>query len=199
MPSRLMPRPHRLAHHRLYGTMTFWPPSVRRCTGINGSTCAIIRGTERIQNAISTPYGIVFNVGYWYTAGYCHARHDLRTFRLDRITALELHDQTFERPADFDLLGYVLNSIASWPGTEQIEVLLRTSLEHAQQIISPIMGTLEPTVDGVIFRRAANQLEWIAHVLLNLDFPVHVVQTPELRRILRQIAAKAIQMAGEDG
>lgn len=64
------------------------------------------------------PYGIVFNVGYWYTAGYCHARHDLRTFRLDRITALELHDQTFERPADFDLLGYVLNSIASWPGTE---------------------------------------------------------------------------------
>jgi predicted DNA-binding transcriptional regulator YafY len=41
------------------------------------------------------PYGIVFNVGYWYTAGYCHLRHELRTFRLDRIILLKPGERSF--------------------------------------------------------------------------------------------------------
>ncbi|MBC7814926.1 MAG: YafY family transcriptional regulator, partial [Burkholderiales bacterium] len=62
------------------------------------------------------PYGIVFHDGYWYTAGHCHLRQGLRTFRLDRIVALELSDQTFDRPTDFDPLGYVQQSLATIPG-----------------------------------------------------------------------------------
>lgn len=142
------------------------------------------------------PYGIVFNEGYWYTSGYCRLRRDLRTFRLDRILLLEPREQTFERPADFDVLNHVLSSIALWTGNNSVEVILKTSLEHAQQIISPIMGTLEQSDKGVILRRASYQLEWIAHFLLNLDFPVYVVQPPELRDLLRQMAAKALQIAG---
>ena len=148
------------------------------------------------------PYGIVMNEGYWYTAGYCHLRHALRTFRIDRITALESGVQTFERPEDFDLLGEVLHAIAFVPGAKEVEVLLETSLERARQVIPPVMGALEitalePTGEGVIFRRTATQLEWIAHVLINLDFPIHVVRPDELRNLLRQMAAKALQMAGE--
>jgi predicted DNA-binding transcriptional regulator YafY len=144
------------------------------------------------------PYGIVFNEGFWYTAGYCHLRQGLRTFRLDRIVALELREQSFERPPDFDVLDYVLNSVASMPGTEQIEVVLETTMERAQQIIPPIMGTLEASEKGIVFRRSASQLEWIAHVLLGLEFPVHVRQPVELRDMIRQIATRALQMVGEE-
>jgi predicted DNA-binding transcriptional regulator YafY len=144
------------------------------------------------------PYGIVFNAGYWYTSGYCHLRHDLRTFRLDRIVALEPGEHSFERPEEFDVLGQVLNSIAMMPGTDQVEVVMETSLESAQQVISPILGTLEPSEKGVIFRRAASQLEWIAHVLINLDFPVHVIRPVELREIIRNLATKALQMLGDE-
>lgn len=144
------------------------------------------------------PYGIVFNEGYWYTAGYCHLRHDVRTFRLDRIVALEPGEHSFERPENFDVLGYVLSSIALMPGTDQIEVVLETSMEVAQQVIPPVMGTLEPSEKGVIFRRTASQLEWTAHVLINLDFPVHIVQTAELRQMIRQMAARALQMVGDE-
>jgi predicted DNA-binding transcriptional regulator YafY len=141
------------------------------------------------------PYGIVFNQGYWYTAGYCHLRNDLRTFRLDRVVALVPGDQTFERPQDFDALDHVLSSLVSMPGIDQIEVLLKTSLEHAQEIISPMIGTLENTEKGVIFRRSATQLEWITPFLMNLDFPVVVLKPDSLRDRLRKMAAKALEMA----
>jgi predicted DNA-binding transcriptional regulator YafY len=143
-------------------------------------------------------YGIVFNEGYWYTAGYCHLREGLRTFRLDRVTALEPLEDTFERPEDFDSLQHVLDSITSMPGMEQMEVLLQTSLEHAQQIIPSMMGTLEVHEKGVIFRRAASQLEWILPYLMTLDFPVFVLKPTNLQEKLRDMAAKALQMADSE-
>lgn len=144
------------------------------------------------------PYGIVVNEGYWYTSGYCHLRQDLRTFRLDRIVALEPGEGSFERPEDFDVLGHVLSSIVMMPGSDQVEVLMKTSLERAQQVIPPIIGTLEESEEGVIFRRAASHLEWIALVLIRLDFPVIVIAPVELRELIRQIGMKATQIAGDE-
>lgn len=143
------------------------------------------------------PYGIVFNEGYWYTAGYCHLRQGLRTFRLDRVTALELRDETFEHPDDFDPLDHVLRSIGFVPETHQVEVLLKTTLEHASEVIPPVLGALESADEGVIFRRSASQLQWVAHVLMDLDFPVVVRQPQELRDILRRLATKALDMISD--
>jgi predicted DNA-binding transcriptional regulator YafY len=141
------------------------------------------------------PYGIVFNEGYWYTAGYCHLRHDLRTFRLDRITALETLETAFERPQDFDVLAHVLHSLASWSGGDQVEVLMETTMEHALEVTRHLPGALEPADKGIIFRRAAYQLEWVALFLMSLDFPLRVLKPVELRDILRQMAARALRIA----
>lgn len=145
------------------------------------------------------PYGIVFNEGYWYTSGYCHLRQDLRTFRIDRITALTINEATFERPPDFDTLDHVLKSLAFAPGGSAGEVIIRmdTTFEEAKKASEAILGTVEQTEDGVIFRRGSQQLEWVAHWLLWLDFPVHVIQPPELRAILERFAEKAKRMVGE--
>jgi predicted DNA-binding transcriptional regulator YafY len=145
------------------------------------------------------PYGIVYNEGYWYTTGYCHLRRDLRTFRLDRIVRLEPREETFERPDDFDALRYVLNSLASFPEAEQVEVLMQTTLERAREVCPDGMATLEETDEGIIFRRPAVQLEWTAYYLLNLDFPVVVRQPDSLREMIRKIGAKALQMVGDEG
>lgn len=61
------------------------------------------------------------------------------------------------------------------------------------------MGALEESGQGVIFRRAAHQLEWVAFFLMGLDFPVVFVQPVALRERLRQMAAKAAQMVGDEG
>lgn len=144
------------------------------------------------------PYGIVFHDGYWYTSGYCHLRQDLRTFRIDRIVEIEPLEESFERPADFDVLAHVLNSLASIPGPYQVEVLLQTSLEQAQQVIPSAFGTLEETAEGIVLRRAVRRLEWMAYILIGLDFPVVVIQPEELRDLLRGTAKKLLQMAGDE-
>jgi predicted DNA-binding transcriptional regulator YafY len=143
------------------------------------------------------PYGMVFNEGYWHTAGYCYLRHDLRTFRVDRIISVAPGEQSFERPEDFDILDHVLRSVSLLSGTPQVEALLETTMEQARQAIPVLMGELEPVENGVIFRRSAAQMEWVAHILLTLDFPVHVRQPTELREMLRRMASKALQIADE--
>ena len=140
------------------------------------------------------PYGIVFNDGYWYTAGYCHLRQDLRTFRLDRISKLEPRKTSFTAPENFGVLDYVLKSVTMMPGTRQVEAVLDTTLEQAQQLIPPIMGTLEVIEDGVLFRRSITQLDWVALYLMTLDVPITIRQPEELREMIRQMAARGLKM-----
>lgn len=150
--------------------------------------------TERLFD----PYGIVFHEGYWYTAGFCHLRGGLRTFRLDRIVELEPGEAAFERPAEFDLIGHVLGSIATMPGDHQVEVLFKASMETVRPLISPEAGTLEEVPEGVIFRREAYGMDWIVHMLLLLPVPL-VVRKPEaLRQAIRDVLQRGDAMLEEE-
>jgi predicted DNA-binding transcriptional regulator YafY len=143
------------------------------------------------------PYGVVYNEGWWYTSGYCHLRRGLRTFRLDRITALELREATFDPPTDFDTLAHVLSSLASTPGVYQVEVLLKTTMEKAREVIVPPVGYVKETERGIIFHRESTELNWIALMLFQLDFPVTVLQPMQLRDIIRNMARTALEMIDE--
>jgi proteasome accessory factor B/proteasome accessory factor C len=48
------------------------------------------------------PYAVLESRGNWFVVGYCGMRRDVRVFRIDRIIDLEVTDETFERPEDFD-------------------------------------------------------------------------------------------------
>ncbi len=141
------------------------------------------------------PYGIVFNEGFWYTAGYCHLRHDIRTFRLDRISELQLTTAAFDRPIEFNVLEKVLESVMMMPGAMQVEVFLKTTLENAQQVVPVAFGTLEETEDGVILRRGTAELNWVAFFLLSVDFPVQVIKPVELIDTIKNMGERAYQMA----
>ena len=141
------------------------------------------------------PYGIVHNEGYWYVTGYCHLRSDLRTFRVDRINALDLLDQSFERPAEFNALQHVLDALATMPGPYPVEIVLQGTMEQVRRILSLEAGTLEETSAGIVWRRQTHELSWIAHVLLRFDFPVAIRQPDELRKIMQQLATKALDAA----
>jgi proteasome accessory factor C len=52
------------------------------------------------------PYGIVHHAGEWYVVGHCHARGDVRTFRIDRIASLADTGDRFKPPVAFDLETY---------------------------------------------------------------------------------------------
>ncbi len=145
-------------------------------------------GTET-ERAVD-PYGIVYLTGRWYAAGYCHLRQGLRTFRLDRVREVAPRDETFARPPDFDSLAYVQRTLATMPGTWQVEVLLETTLEEARHRVPPTLATLDPAPGGVLFRCAVEDLEWIARALVGLGCPFVVREPAELRTELRRLAAR---------
>jgi predicted DNA-binding transcriptional regulator YafY len=146
--------------------------------------------TERLFD----PYGIVFHEGWWYVAGYCHLRRDIRTFRIDRIRQIEQMGELFTRPVDFDAVGHVMKSLSYPTGIETVEVLFITSLDEAKRAIPAELGTLELTDAGVLFRRPAYNLKWVAPILLSVDFPIRIIRPVELKTMMKALGEKAKQM-----
>lgn len=77
---------------------------------IERATVRFCYHTRHVQHGQSTqrtreadPYGLVHFSNAWHLVAYCHMRHDIRNFRLDRMENLELLSQTFQRPPDFKL------------------------------------------------------------------------------------------------
>jgi predicted DNA-binding transcriptional regulator YafY len=150
---------------------------------------------ERTERGFD-PYGVVFHEGWWYVAGWCHLRQNARTFRLDRIEQVAPAEGAFVRPEAFDALGHVQAALSNPRGIAPVEVLFLTSLDEAKRALPAEFGTLETVAEGVLFRRPAYRLEWVAPMLLSLDFPIRIVQPVELKTLMERLAEKALQMAG---
>jgi predicted DNA-binding transcriptional regulator YafY len=137
------------------------------------------------------PYVLVHGWGWQYCLGYCHLRQGIRSFRLDRILELELLEQTFEIPADFDLGAYV----AAEPYFQrQIQVRLYFAPEAALQALDnqSQWDGLEEQPDGsIIVTLAIPDVEAAASVVMSYGYLAKVVEPKELR-VLVQERAEAI-------
>lgn len=142
--------------------------------------------TERLVD----PYGVAFQSGHWYLVSWDHFRSAMRTFRIDRMVAAEGTDETFDRPDDFDVIGYLRQSIGEAVYGTRCEVLLDLTLEQAKRRVSPTDGTLEAAGDGTVLRFSADDFEWAAAFLAGLECDLVVLRPAELRTSLRAMAAR---------
>jgi predicted DNA-binding transcriptional regulator YafY len=141
------------------------------------------------------PYGLVFLFGHWYLTGYCHLRHDLRVFRLDRMAETTILDANFIRPSEFDPLAHVQASLAVAPATWMVEVVLDLPLEEARQRVPPASAALEACADGTILRATVEDLGWTAGTLAGIGCDFTVRHPPELREELRRLATRLASSA----
>ena len=89
----------------------------------------------------------------------------------------------------------VLAAVGSVPGTHRVEVMFAVTPEAVRQHIPPDVGTLEICSEGVVFRHTTAHLEWVAVMLMEMDFSAEILHPPELRDLLNQMAARAIRLA----
>jgi predicted DNA-binding transcriptional regulator YafY len=143
------------------------------------------------------PYGLAFRQGRWYVVGYCGLRHDLRSFRLDRVVQVDLTDTPFERPAAFDPLTYIVQSVATLPRQFTFEVLLKTDLVTAQCEVFDVLGVLQPHPEGVLMRGSTDDLDWLARMLARFSFDFTVVAPDELRAALRSRAESLLKLIAQ--
>jgi proteasome accessory factor B len=82
------------------------------------------------------PYALVYREGAWLAVGWCHLRHEIRSFRIDRMTecvaAPKPKSPDFERPADFDVKAYATRSPWTFASEPPEEVQLALSAEAAE-------------------------------------------------------------------
>jgi predicted DNA-binding transcriptional regulator YafY len=138
---------------------------------------------------------------YWYLAGYCHLRQDVRVFRLDRVRRSRTTEAGFVPPTDFDALRVVSRAIAgtSFPGAVTCEVMLDCSIVEASRLIPEAAVTLEPEEDGVLLRAhvSPERLGEIALYLLRFPFEVRVLGPQLLREALLRLSQRAASLAAE--
>lgn len=136
------------------------------------------------------PYGLAFYGGWWYAVGHCHLRHDMRTFRLDRIVLASPVPQSFLRPAGFDALAHLRTSFAGMPRAFPTTVLLKTDLLTAQRCLPDAIGLFDQTADGVLLHNQADSLGWFARELAGLPFEFEIMAPDALRQELAVVVER---------
>ena len=141
------------------------------------------------------PYGLVYLTDRWYLVGYCHLRDDLRMFRLDRVARHRVLETPFERPEDFDCLGYAVDALATMPGHWRVTVRLELPIEGARERVPPTHGVLTADGDGTLLTFTASNLDVTARFLVGLECAFTVIEPEELRERLRYLARQIERMA----
>ncbi|GAA1891297.1 helix-turn-helix transcriptional regulator [Asanoa iriomotensis] len=167
---------------------------------------AAARATRRVtityrswQGAVSLrevdPYGLVFHAGRWYLTGFDHKRAEIRTFRLDRIAAVDTGEETFVVPEGFDAVGHVTRSLAGVPYTWEVEVLFEAEVGQVRRRVPATVAEITETGDGVLMRTRAQSLPGVAQMLAGFGWPFTIVSPVELREAVREHAERLIQHA----
>lgn len=142
------------------------------------------------------PYGLAFRSGAWYAIGWCHLRGEMRSFRLDRILKAEARPARFTRPAGFDALAYLRQSLATMTRGVPFEIFMHADLATASRHFREEAGVFEQAEGGVVLRGQLDQVEWCAHYLAGLPFGFEVRAPDELRAAVVRLAERLLRMSG---
>lgn len=140
-------------------------------------------------------FGLAYRGGAWYAVGHCHLRRELRSFRLDRVQAVQALPLSFGRPEGFDVLAHLARSIAMLPRAHAVEVQLAATLPAAQKVVFAELGVLAEFGRGTRLSGQADDLDWFARELARLPFSFRIVKPAALRRALAAHGQTLIERA----
>lgn len=164
--------------------------SLRQAIHERQAVQVVYQGRSQVEATARTidPYALVHRWGWWYLVGYCHLRQEVRSFRVDRMTSLQVLGQRFAWPADFDIQHYLATELVAQP---QQRVRLRFAPEGVQAARESryLWESLEEQPDGaVIVTLATPDLLWAASTVLTFAGLATVVEPAELCALVRERA-----------
>ncbi|GAA2631883.1 WYL domain-containing protein [Dactylosporangium fulvum] len=154
-------------------------------------------GTAGVRDV--EPHTLVYTGRRWYLLAWDTDRRDWRTFRADRIRPLPPTGPRFvpREPPGGDAAAHVLRGVRSlvWPYRARIrfhapaEVVAERSTTTSGQVVPLDDGTCE-LVTGT------DSLHDLVTYLSKFDVPFTVLEPPELKDLLRELAARYERAAG---
>lgn len=164
------------------------------------------RGAHEVTR-VAHPYGLVLKNGVWYLVARVGADH--RTYRVDRVTGVEVEAETFDRDAGFDLAGhwraraeeFLRGMLAeritvrlSPPGLRALRYVVEAPFVYDEAVLAA--GA--PDGQGWVVTRLSVESTQVAYtVLLRLGPEVEVLDPPGLRALLADAARRMADLYGE--
>ena len=138
-------------------------------------------------------YALVYRWKWWYAIGYCHLRQDIRFFRVDRINDLNLLNEHFSIPPDFEVHQYLAMEPAA-PADTQVKMRFLPEGAFLAQYGRSQWQKMETQPDGsVIVTFGVQELNAAAATALSYGPVVEVLSPPEVRQILHDWAVEAAE------
>lgn len=133
------------------------------------------------------PHHVFSKDGEWYVRGQCRLTDEVRTFRLDRIIAYTVLDETFEFVGDRQDETFA-------PSEDDIRVTLDLGRDaHWVAEAYPVESTKARAKGILRVRLAVSSLAWLERLLLQLGPAASIVDaTPELPVDMRSTAAHRV-------
>lgn len=129
------------------------------------------------------PYALALAHGRWYLVGHSAEADAVRVFRLDRALEIELTDESYAVPDDFEPGDYVEGGLVFRPGEER-EATVRYSPRIARWIAE--REEVEEQPDGsVVARRTVADPGWIVRHVLSYGPEAELLAPEELREAVR--------------
>jgi predicted DNA-binding transcriptional regulator YafY len=139
------------------------------------------------------PYALVFTGRRWYLLAWDTDRRDWRTFRADRMRPLPPTGPRFvprEVPGG-DAAEYVLRGVRTSVWTWQARVRIHAPASVVAERSNPTSGRITPLDDQTCELAAGtDSLHDLAIYLTKFEVPFTVLEPPELRAVLRELAAR---------
>lgn len=150
-----------------------------------------------VSNRQINPYAVLHTDGRWYLIGHCLLRKALRTFRMDRISNLNICASNFRRPNDFDARLYLKERMPFIQSDYQIDVWIDMPIEEAERIFVSMRVVAEDHEGGTRLRCGRDRLEMFAAMLLSTGRRIVVHSPVEMRETFRRLAQQATRAADE--
>ncbi|MCG5439105.1 helix-turn-helix transcriptional regulator [Micromonospora foliorum] len=145
------------------------------------------------------PYRLVYTGRRWYLLGWDTDRADWRTFRADRLRPRVPTGPRFapREPPGGDAVAHVLRGVGSTAWPHPARVRLHASAETMAQRIPTTAGLLEAIDErACLLHTGGESLGNLAAFLGTLAVDFDVLDPPELRAVIRDVAARFARAAG---
>ena len=152
------------------------------------------RGSERRVE----PHRLVATDRRWYLVAFDLEREDWRTFRVDRISSVQVPGHTFVPRPLSDPAKMVAEGITTSFYTHTAVVVVKAPLAEVATVIAPHVGVLsEAGPASTLLEFGIDNFEWSAGYLVGLGLEFEVRQPAALRAYMATLGARLSEAHGD--
>jgi predicted DNA-binding transcriptional regulator YafY len=152
-------------------------------------------GSDRVSERRVEPHRLVSLGRRWYLVGFDLDRDDWRTYRVDRISELVAtgHRNTPRDTPDAGAL--VSEGVAVRVFDTRTRVLVHAPSQDVVMYVGPTVGVVEPSPPGsdTCVVTIGGDPDWVARYLAGLPVEFEVLDPPEVRQELRELAQRLLR------